>query len=187
MISFLRLMQHGDGSLALFNGMGRALPDRLATILAHDESSGAPPLDAPQSGYRRLQAGEALVIVDAGPPPPPAFSGAAHAGCLVLRIFDRRRAHRRQLRRAAGQRRGSRAVSRASPPPIRLSSIEDRSCCRIAARPGRGRQEERIVAGPRDVRAPRRSTGSSRVLELSHDGYAQRARPAARARAVADA
>lgn len=171
MISFLRLLQHGDGSLALFNGMGRAPPDRLATILAHDESSGKPPLDAPHSGYRRLQAGEALVIVDAGAPPPPAFSGAAHAGCLSFEY-------------SIG---GERIVVNCGAPPAnadvsrRLARataahstlvVEDRSSCRIAAA-ARSRLGERIVAGPKEVAVARSSTGSSRVLELSHDGYAQ--------------
>jgi uncharacterized heparinase superfamily protein len=172
MISFLRLMQHGDGSLALFNGMGRALPDRLATILAHDESSGAPPLDAPQSGYRRLQAGEALVIVDAGPPPPQAFSGAAHAGCLALEYSIGAERIVVNCGAPPASAEVSRRLARVTAAHSTLA-IDDRSCCRIAGA-GRGRaNEERILAGPRDVRATRRSTGSCRVLELSHDGYAQ--------------
>ncbi|WP_255608671.1 heparinase II/III family protein [Methylosinus sp. Sm6] len=167
MIAFLRMMQHGDGSLALFNGMGCAPPDRLATILAHDASSRPPPLDAPQSGYRRLEAGEAVVIVDAGPPPPPAFSGAAHAGCLS---FEYSVGAERIVVNCGAPPASADASRRAARVTAAHSTliVEDRSCCRIRERGG----EERIVAGPREVRAARRATGSSRVLELAHDGYA---------------
>jgi uncharacterized heparinase superfamily protein len=170
MISFLRLMQHGDGSLALFNGMGRAQPDRLATILAHDDSSGAPPLDAPRSGYRRLAAGEALVIVDAGRPPPPAFSSAAHAGCLSFEYSIGAERIVVNCGAPPASAEGARRLARVTAAHSTLV-VDDRSSCRIAAARGRA-GEERIVAGPRDVRVARRATGSSRVLELSHDGYA---------------
>jgi uncharacterized heparinase superfamily protein len=167
MISFLRLMQLGDGSLALFNGMGCAPPDRLATILAHDDCSGPPPLDAPRSGYRRLQAGEAVVVVDAGAPPPPPFSAAAHAGCLSFEysILGERIVVNCGAPPANAE--ASRRLARVTAAHSTLI-VEDRSSCRIRAQRG----EERIVAGPREVRATRRATGSSRVLELAHDGYA---------------
>jgi uncharacterized heparinase superfamily protein len=172
MISFLRLMQHGDGSLALFNGMGRASRDRLATILAHDESSAEPPIDAPQSGYRRLQAGEALVIVDAGPPPPPAFSCSAHAGCLS---FEYTAGHERIVVNCG-------APSATAGVPRRLARVTaahstlvlgDHSSCRIVAATVRGAAEERILGGPREVKVARGATGSSLSLALSHDGYVQ--------------
>jgi uncharacterized heparinase superfamily protein len=171
MISFLRLMQHGDGSLALFNGMGRAQPDRLATILAHDDSSGQPPLDAPLSGYRRLAAGDALVIVDAGPPPPAAFSCAAHAGCLSFEYSIGAERIVVNCGAPPASAESSRRLARVTAAHSTLV-VDDRSSCRIVA--ARGRMgEEHIVAGPRDVRVARRATGSSRVLELSHDGYAR--------------
>ena len=170
MIAFLRVLKHGDGALALFNGMGRAPPDRLATILAHAAAAGAPMLDAPQSGYRRLEAGEAIVIVDAGAPPPPLFSFAAHAGCLS---FEFSIGAERIVVNCGAPPSGSEALRRLARSTAAHSTlvVEDRSTCRIEARPGRGRPEERIVAGPVLVKAARRSTDSSHDLELAHDGY----------------
>jgi uncharacterized heparinase superfamily protein len=172
MISFLRVLKHGDGSLALFNGMGQAPPDRLATILAHADASGAPILDAPHSGYRRLQAGAAAVVVDAGAPPPPVFSSAAHAGCLS---FEFSIGAERIVVNCGAPPAGSEALRRVARSTAAHSTlvVEDRSSCRIEARPGRGRPEERIVAGPVQVKAARRSTDTSHELELSHDGYAR--------------
>lgn len=175
MIAFLRVLKHGDGALALFNGMGRAPPDRLATILAHADlahadAGGAPSLDAPYSGYRRLQAGATAVIVDAGPPPPPQFSFAAHAGCLS---FEYSIGPERIIVNCGAPSSGSEALRRLARSTAAHSTlvVEDRSSCRLETRPGRGRPEERIVAGPARVKAARRSTDSSHDLELSHDGY----------------
>lgn len=172
MIPMLRMLQHGDGSLALFNGMGPASPDRLAIILAHDEGQAAPPLDAPHSGYRRMQAGDSLVLVDTGAPPPQAFSYAAHAGCLSFEY-------------SIG---GERIVVNCGAPPASsdLSRqlarstaahstlvVEDRSSSQIAGPGARSRAAGKILAGPRQVSVERRSTKSGEVLELSHDGYAR--------------
>lgn len=172
MIAMLRAMQHGDGSLALFNGAGPVSADRLATILAHEDSPRAPAPDAPHFGYRRMQAADALVIVDAGAPPPPAFSGSAHAGCLSFEY-------------SLG---GDRIVVNCGAPPASAEHmrplarqtaahstlvIEDRSSCRIAPEGGgpAGWLSGQIVAGPRHVNAERRSTPSGGVLDLTHDGY----------------
>lgn len=82
MLPMLRFFRHGDGAIALFNGMGRTPFDAIATILSHDGVRGEPPKAAQPSGYQRLEAGDALVIVDAGTPPPLPASAQAHAGCL---------------------------------------------------------------------------------------------------------
>lgn len=173
MIPMLRMMQHGDGSLALFNGMSVASPDSLATILAHDEAPGAPPLDAPQSGYRRIEAGDALVIVDAGGPPPLEYSGAAHAGCLS---FEYSIGGERLVVNCGAPASGSdvsRRIARATAAHSTLV-VEDRSSCEIAGEAGFGRRlAGRIVAGPREVIADRRSAASGEWLEFSHDGYAR--------------
>ena len=54
MMPTLRMMQHGDGSLGLFNGMGATELDRVANVLANEDTRGAPPLKAPYFGYQRL-------------------------------------------------------------------------------------------------------------------------------------
>ncbi|TIV45283.1 MAG: heparinase, partial [Mesorhizobium sp.] len=70
MLPALRFFRHQDGSLARFNGMGATIHDRIATILRHDDTVGAPLLHAPHSGYERLSMGGVTVIADTGLPPP---------------------------------------------------------------------------------------------------------------------
>ncbi|RUV35979.1 heparinase, partial [Mesorhizobium sp. M7A.F.Ca.MR.228.00.0.0] len=67
MLPALRFFRHQDGSLARFNGMGATIHDRIATILRHDDTAGAPLLHAPHSGYERLSMGGTTVIADTGP------------------------------------------------------------------------------------------------------------------------
>ena len=71
MIPMLRLFRHGDSTLAMFNGMGVTAPELLATIPAYDDVRAQPLTSARSSGYQRLQAGDAIAIIDAGRPPPP--------------------------------------------------------------------------------------------------------------------
>lgn len=170
MMPMLRMMRHGDGSLALFNGMSLTAQDRLAIVLAHDEQSGKAPLNAPYSGYQRLEGGDALVIVDAGPPPAD-FSRFAHAGCLS---FEYSRGAERVVVNcgvAASQEPPLRELARATAAHSTLI-IDDRSSCRIAA--DRGLQKfvsGRIISGPKKVRVDRRRSNAGDVLALAHDGY----------------
>jgi uncharacterized heparinase superfamily protein len=170
-IPMLRMLQHGDGSLALFNGMGATSLDLLASVLSHEDSPGSALASAPYAGYQRLEGGEALVIVDAGPPPPLEFSQSAHAGCLAFEYsigFDQ-------------------VIVNCGAPPLRYTAarqtarataahstlvLNDRSSCRFAVGEGLEKWlDGRIVAGPREVRVERRHASSGDVLELSHNGY----------------
>lgn len=173
MIPMLRMLQHGDGSLALFNGMGVTLQDRLATILSHDESPGAAPINAPYAGYQRMEAADALVIVDAGVPPSFDLSRYAHAGCLSFEYsLDRERVVV-NCGAPAGHYDAARELARATAAHSTLV-LDDRSSCRIvSALDARRHRAGRIVAGPRKVRVDRRQSKSGQVLELSHDGYAR--------------
>lgn len=86
MLPALRFFRHRDGSIARFNGMGATIQDRMAAILRHDETDGAPLLHAPHSGYDRLALGETVVIADTGVPPPAELSKTAGAGCLSFEM-----------------------------------------------------------------------------------------------------
>ena len=86
MMPMLRFFRHGDGSFALFNGMSSTPSDLLATLLAYDDTHGAPMANMPHSGFQRLDAGAMTVIMDTGPPPPPNVSHDAHAGCLSFEM-----------------------------------------------------------------------------------------------------
>lgn len=82
----LRLMRHGDGGFALFNGANEqnaALIDLVLTQAGRG-SRGASFL--PDGGFHRLQAGRSVLIVDCGAPPPPGLDRLSHAGTASMEL-----------------------------------------------------------------------------------------------------
>jgi uncharacterized heparinase superfamily protein len=171
MTPMLRMLRHGDGSLALFNGMGVTAQDRLAIVLAHDDQAGTSPLNAPYSGYQRLEGGAARVIIDAGAPPPGDFSRSAHAGCLSFEYSLGAERVVVNCGAPASQDPQLREPARATAAHSTLV-LDDRSSCRIAANKGLQKFiSGRIISGPAKVRVDRRRSSAGDVLALAHDGY----------------
>jgi uncharacterized heparinase superfamily protein len=171
MMPTLRMMQHGDGSLGLFNGMGATELDRVANVLANEDTRGAPPLKAPYFGYQRLSGRDSLVLVDAGAPPPPEFSRCAHAGCLS---FEFSRGVERIVVNCgapSAPHDDLREMARATAAHSTLV-IDDRSSARLAPKDA-GWGAGLMTDGPRDVAAERSETPEATILSLSHDGYAR--------------
>lgn len=81
-----RLLQHGDGGLALFNGGNEERAGYIERVLAAAGDPLLPLGQAPQTGFQRLAAGKLVAIVDSGRPPAPGFDAAAHAGTFGLEI-----------------------------------------------------------------------------------------------------
>ena len=105
MLPALRFFRHQDGSLARFNGMGATIHDRIAAILRHDDTAGAPLQHAPHSGYERLSMGGTTVIADTGLPPHADVSEPRACRLPVVRDVVRppqlhREFRRRHVRRA---------------------------------------------------------------------------------------
>ncbi|MBO6717260.1 MAG: heparinase II/III family protein [Rhizobiaceae bacterium] len=90
MLPALRFFRHQDGCLALFNGMGATVQDRVSALLHHDDTGGAPLLNAVHSGYQRLAMGGTVVLADTGAAPPADVSHQAHAGCLSFEMSSGR-------------------------------------------------------------------------------------------------
>jgi uncharacterized heparinase superfamily protein len=170
----LRMFRHGDGSLALFNGMGVTAPDLVAIALAYEETRGQPIFNARYSGYQRLEAGDALVLIDAGPPPPPLYSGDAHAGCLSFDFalgLDRivincgsPGPHRRDLRTSA----------RTTAAHSTLSLDDEASCLFGYQTRAPAWLADKILAGPQNVPVAREDVSQGVQVLASHDGYVRR-------------
>jgi uncharacterized heparinase superfamily protein len=174
MIPMLRLFRHGDGTLALFNGMSTTAPELVATILAYDDARAQPLANAPYSGYQRMEAGTSVVIADAGAPPPPTFSTQAHAGCLSFEFS--RGAQRIVVNCGAPEisRPAAREAARATAAHSTLT-IDDTSSCRFAVHSGLQKWlADQILGGPEAVTQERLHADGFTTLKLSHDGYAQR-------------
>jgi uncharacterized heparinase superfamily protein len=174
MVPALRFFRHEDGNLARFNGVGATIPDRIVTVLRHDETAGQPVLHAPHSGYSRMSMGFTTVIADTGPPPPFAVSQKAHAGCLSFEMSSGRHCYIINS-----------GVDLNGPPELRLlarstaahstATINDTSSCRFSVRGWLQRQiGSPIVGGPHKVRCERIDGNGMQGFVASHDGYAGR-------------
>ena len=170
MMPMLRFFRHGDGAFANFNGVASSTGGLVATLISYDETLGAPALSAASSGYERVQAGAGLVIVDAGGPPPLAYSTEAHAGTLSFEFSHGLQrivincgapaARHQHLRRAA---RRTAAHSTAT--------LSDESSSRFSS----AEADAQIVSGPRVTVKRHTPADQSTVLQMSHDGYLRQA------------
>ena len=174
MMPMLRLFRHGDGTLALFNGMGLTAPELVATILAYDDVRAQPLSNARYAGYQRLEEGRGIVLVDAGPVPPTTFSTRAHAGCLAFEFS----VGPQRLVVNCGAPEVSRANARDAARTTAAHStliIDDTSSCRFATRAGLQRLlADQILSGPGVVTAERQAVEGGSAVAMSHDGYGAR-------------
>lgn len=82
----LRVMRHGDGGLALFNGSKEESSSLIDIALTQAGRGGRGPSALVDGGFQRLQAGRSVLIVDCGAPPPPGVDRYAHAGTLSMEL-----------------------------------------------------------------------------------------------------
>ena len=114
----LRVMRHGDGGLALFNGSKEESSSLIDIALTQAGRGGRGPSALTDGGFQRLQAGRSVLIVDCGAPPPPGVDRYAHAGTLSMELSVGPRPHDRELRRLSGRRSANGATPPAPPPRI---------------------------------------------------------------------
>jgi uncharacterized heparinase superfamily protein len=82
----LRLLQHGDGGLALFNGANEETAGLIETVLTAAGETPQAMTKAPHVGFQRLAAGRMIALVEAGRPAPPGFDQGAHAGSFAIEV-----------------------------------------------------------------------------------------------------
>jgi uncharacterized heparinase superfamily protein len=171
MIRFLRL---GDGSLARFNGMSATRSDLTAAILAHADDDGMPDFYTPNSGYCRMARGKTVIIADAGPPPPYAASGHAHAGYLG---FEMTSDIEPVIVNCGAPRDDASEWGVASRATLAHSTlaINDISSSRLVKRRSRyPTRETYLLSGPRMVRGEVREDNGDLLMRGMHDGYRER-------------
>lgn len=174
MLPALRFFRHQDGGLARFNGMGVTIPDRIVSILRHDDTEGAPLLHAPYSGYERLSLGDVTVIADTGAPPPAAVSGAAHAGCLSFELSSGRQCFIVNCGVDTFGSEDFRPLARATAAHSTLT-LNDTSSARFSYPPRVSRVIGwPLIDGPNVLRCERTDREGIQGFIASHDGYAPR-------------
>jgi uncharacterized heparinase superfamily protein len=174
MMPMLRFFRHGDGSVALFNGMGTAPSGLLATLLAYDDTHGTPMPSMPHSGFQRLDAGATTLIMDTGVPPPPSVSRDAHAGCLSFELSSGPCRIVVNCGFPATARDNWRVFARSTAAHSTLV-CHDTSSCQFVQQAAMKRmlQGAPVTSGPAAVEVFRESVADGILLTASHDGYAR--------------
>jgi uncharacterized heparinase superfamily protein len=166
MAPMLRFFRHGDRRLALFNSSVEEDAVVVDLALTRSETRGHAPSQAPHSGFQRLQAGQSLVLVDTGKPPPRGFDGEAHAGTLAFELSQGRE---RIVVNCGGYRGANpawRRVARATAAHSVLV-VGDTNAVEITADGALGR-------APASVRSERAEEGGHQWIAATHDGYRPR-------------
>ena len=176
MMPMLRFFRHSEGTFAHFNGMGATPADLLLTLLAYDETRGAPFSNAPYSAYQRLEAGGGVIIMDTGRAPSIDMSLDAHASCLAFEFSSPRQsliivncgmpaAGREDWRQLA---RSTAAHSTVTFNATSSARFVEMSAFRrvLGGSP--------MLGGPSNVAVTREDSADAVVLRAAHDGYADR-------------
>src|SRR5438067_10236208 len=172
MMPMLRFFRHGDGSFALFNGMASAPSDVLATLLAYDDTHGAPMATMPHSGFQRVDAGATTIIMETGMPPPPSVSQDAHAGCLSFELSSGPSRIVINCGMPSTGRDNWRVFARSTAAHSTLTYHETSSCQFVElSAMKRLLQGAPVVSGPANVESYREAVENGDLLTTSHDGY----------------
>ncbi len=172
-LGFLRFMRLGDGMLARFNGVGTGSPAALATVLGYSAGDLEAVDAARDSGYARLERGDAVVLADVGSPPPLEMSTEAQAGALSFEVTVRACPLLVNGGFPGPAHRDWDSAARATASHNALCLAET-SSARLVRHP----RLEAIVGGL-PIRGPdfvsaRLVDDGAAVLSASHDGYAKR-------------
>lgn len=174
MMPMLRFFRHSDGAFALFNGMGPTAQDLLATILAYDDARGTPVSDASHSGYQRLEAGDTIVLMDTGRPPPLTLSAEAHAGCLAFELSSRQCRIVVNCGMPGTGRTSWRSHARSTRAHSTVTFNDASSCGFLETRLLRPLFGTPLIGGPRRVKRSHDTEAHAVRVSASHDGYAER-------------
>jgi uncharacterized heparinase superfamily protein len=174
MMPMIRFFRHGDGNFAHFNGMGPTQPDLVGTVLAYDDSRGAPLANAPHSGFQRAHAGDMLVLIDTGCPPPLQVSQQAHAGCLSFELSSGLQRIVVNCGLPANGRETWRQVARATAAHSTVVFNDSSSCRFLESGSFKRLIGTPIISGPTHVPVARDDRTDAVIMRASHDGYVDR-------------
>jgi uncharacterized heparinase superfamily protein len=176
MMPMLRFFRHSDGTFAHFNGMSVTPIDLLLTLLAYDESRGAPLSNAPYSAYQRLEAGGGVLIMDTGRAPPIEVSLEAHAGCLSFEFSSPKQNLIVVNCGMPANARGEWAPLARATPAHSTVTFNGESSAHFVELPmfRRVLGGSPMLGGPNHVSVAREESADTIILRAGHDGYADR-------------
>lgn len=174
MLPMLRFLLHGDGGIAVFNGVSDPLTGAARAIVDADRVRGRPITLASHFGYARLAHARATVLVDVGRPPAPGQNSGAQLGPLSFEFSDG--AHRVVVNCGLPQQDEAEWTAAARRTAAHSTvTINECSAGRIVT----GRVVDRLLGGalligPRRVESTLVPHEAGSILEARHDGYMSR-------------
>ena len=158
----LRLLRHGDGGLALFNGSREEHAALVDLVLTQAGRAGRAPPELPDAAFHRLQAGRSVLIADVGAPAAAGLDRFAHAGTLAFELSIGRDRMVVNCGAAPGGAPAWRDALRATAAHSTLI-LADTSSSELKPE-GLGRRPEQVAS-------TRQEANGAHWLEASHDGY----------------
>lgn len=163
MAPMLRTYRHSDGALAVFNGGWEEDRRLVDSVLSQAGARGQAISSAPHSGYQRLAAGRAVVLMDTGMPPPEGVDREAHAGSLAFEMSAGKERLVVNCGSFAGDDGGWRAALRATAAHS-TATLGDLNSTEI-------RKDGAMAGRVAQVAAARGEMDGMVWLEASHEGY----------------
>jgi uncharacterized heparinase superfamily protein len=166
MAPVLRLYQHGDGGLALFNDSNEEDLDLINAVLLRAGGTHLTSDEAPKIGFARMTAGRTTVIVDAGPPPAAGFDVRAHAGTLSFELSVG--SERMIVNCGAHARAPEWQVAQRATAAHSTLVVEDTNSSTVLISGGK---PQGLLRRPKATTCRRDEADGNVWLEASHDGY----------------
>jgi uncharacterized heparinase superfamily protein len=170
MVPALQGVCHSNHALSSWQGGGPVRPEQIEEVITASGVRARPLRQARDWGYQRLAQGQAVVIVDAAPPP---ISRLAEGGCASTLAFEMSDGPERLIVNCGGARTAIIQIPAALTEGLRTTAahstlvVGDSNSTAIHADGTLGR-------GVAEVELARQESGGASRLEASHDGYARR-------------
>lgn len=170
MVPALQGVCHGDHGLSSWQGGGPIRGERIDEIVAATGVRARPLRQARDWGYQRLAQGEAVVIVDAAPPP---VSRLAEGGCASTLALEMSDGAERLIVNCGGARAAIAQIPATLSEGLRTTAahstlvVGDSNSTAIHA-------DGTLGKGVAEVELARQESNGASRLEASHDGYARR-------------
>jgi uncharacterized heparinase superfamily protein len=169
MIPALLGLTHADGGLGAWQGSGHVGPERIEALVAASGVRARPQRQALDWGYQRVSAGQAVLLVDAGPPP---HAKLAITGCASTLAFEFSFGAQRIIVNCGGASLAGANIPAALARGLRTTAahstlcVDDSNSTALLA-------NGQLGAGVLEVGLDRRDIDKATRIEASHDGYAR--------------
>jgi len=162
-------LTHSDGGLGAWQGCGHIGPERIEALVEASGVRARPLRQALDWGYQRVSAGQAVLLVDAGPPP---HAKQALVGCASTLAFEFSFGKQRIIINCGGAGLAGASIPAALARGLRTTAAHSTLCLddsNSTALLAKGQ----LGAGVVDVELERRDIEKATRIEANHDGYAR--------------